>query len=78
MAIPEVKDAQGSFVQRQGRAPVPGFYFIGRPWQRSRGSALLVGVGDDAAVLTAQISRDLEVPGWSAPGAEIGASAQPL
>ncbi|MEO8287093.1 MAG: NAD(P)/FAD-dependent oxidoreductase [Chloroflexota bacterium] len=59
VAIPEVKDAQGNFVQEQGIAPIPNFYFIGRPWQRSRGSALIMGVGEDAAWITAHIVADL-------------------
>lgn len=51
VAIPEVKDARGTFVHHQGIALIPRFYFTGRPWQRSRGSALLMGVGNHAAVL---------------------------
>jgi putative flavoprotein involved in K+ transport len=58
VAIPEVKDADGTFVQRSGVAPVPHFYFIGRPWQRSRGSALLTGVGDDAALIKDHLLTD--------------------
>jgi putative flavoprotein involved in K+ transport len=59
VAIPEVKDAHGDFVQQQGLSPVPNLYFIGRSWQRSRGSALLMGVGADAQDLTAQIVQHL-------------------
>jgi putative flavoprotein involved in K+ transport len=59
VAVPAVKDAQGNFVQQRGVAPLPYFYFIGRPWQRSRGSALLTGVGADAAWLTDRIVTDL-------------------
>nr|MDQ3826958.1 potassium transporter [Actinomycetota bacterium] len=59
VAIPEVKDARGTFVHDQGIAPIPRFYFIGRPWQRSRGSALLMGVGDDAALIKDRIIEDL-------------------
>jgi putative flavoprotein involved in K+ transport len=33
----------------RGRTPVPGVWFIGLPWQHTRGSALLGFVGDDAA-----------------------------
>jgi putative flavoprotein involved in K+ transport len=56
--LPEVKDAHGNFVQQQGVGPLPNFYFIGRPWQRSRGSALIMGVGDDAAWMTDHILKD--------------------
>ena len=52
VAIPGVKDAHGTFVQRHGLSPVPNLYFIGRSWQRSRGSALFMGVGTDARYLT--------------------------
>jgi putative flavoprotein involved in K+ transport len=39
---------------------VPGLYFLGLPWQHTRGSALLGFVGDDAAhvVRAAQRHRD--------------------
>jgi putative flavoprotein involved in K+ transport len=73
VAIPEVKDAQGNFVHRQGRAPVPGFYFIGRPWQRSRGSALILGVGNDAAAIRGHIVRDLGAQ--ARPGAHLASPA---
>jgi putative flavoprotein involved in K+ transport len=59
VAIPEVKDEHGNFVQKQGVAPVPNFYFIGRPWQRSRGSALITGVGEDAAWIRDRIVAGL-------------------
>lgn len=51
--IPEAVDAAGAFRHTRGRSPVPGLYFVGRPWQTSQGSARLYGVGADAA----QISR---------------------
>jgi putative flavoprotein involved in K+ transport len=59
VAIPEVKDAHGTFVQRHGLSPVPNLYFIGRSWQRSRGSALFLGVGADARYVTDQIVKQL-------------------
>jgi putative flavoprotein involved in K+ transport len=60
VAIPEAVDARGTFVQEQGVSPVPGLYFIGRSWQHSRGSALLTGVGGDAALIVEQLDRDAE------------------
>jgi putative flavoprotein involved in K+ transport len=45
VAIPEVKDAHGYFLHHRGVSPVQDFYFIGRSWQWTRGSALFVGVG---------------------------------
>lgn len=55
--IPAVKDGRGQFIHREGISPVDGLYFIGRPWQRNRGSALITGVGADASTLLAQINR---------------------
>ncbi|MES2932689.1 MAG: NAD(P)/FAD-dependent oxidoreductase [Pseudomonadota bacterium] len=51
VAIPEAKNAAGAFIEVAGVSPVPGLYFIGRSWQTSRGSALLLGVGDDARII---------------------------
>jgi putative flavoprotein involved in K+ transport len=39
----------GRLVHDRGVTPAPGLYVLGRPWQRSRGSALLGFVGRDAA-----------------------------
>lgn len=49
VAIPEVLDGRGAFVERRGISPLPTVTFVGRNWQWSRGSALLAGVGADAA-----------------------------
>jgi putative flavoprotein involved in K+ transport len=59
VAIPEAKDGRGGFAQRAGLSPVPGLYFIGRSWQWTRGSALLHGVGDDAAFVVSRIAERL-------------------
>jgi putative flavoprotein involved in K+ transport len=59
VAIPEVKDGHGEFTHRDGISPVPGLYFIGRSWQWTRGSALLHGVGDDAARVVSRIAERL-------------------
>jgi putative flavoprotein involved in K+ transport len=59
VAIPEVKDAHGEFAHRDGISPVPGLYFTGRSWQWTRGSALLHGVGDDAARVVSRITERL-------------------
>jgi putative flavoprotein involved in K+ transport len=59
VAIPETKDPRGGFVHWRGVSPVPGLYFVGRSWQWTRGSALLGGVGDDAAYLASRISSRL-------------------
>ena len=59
VAVPEVKDASGGFVHWRGVSPVPGLYFIGRSWQWTRGSALLHGVGEDAAHVVSRITERL-------------------
>ncbi|MGH2391292.1 MAG: multicopper oxidase family protein, partial [Chloroflexota bacterium] len=56
---PQLSAEHGNFLQRQGLSPVPNFYFIGRSWQRSRGSALITGVGADAQCLTDPIIKQL-------------------
>ena len=40
----------GGVVHRRGVTDVPGLYFLGLPWQHTRGSALLGWVKDDAGV----------------------------
>ncbi len=41
----------------RGRSCTPGLWFIGLPWQHTRGSALLGFVGDDAAWVASGISE---------------------
>ncbi len=50
-----VRDARGAPLQRGGVSPVPGLYFLGLRWMRSRGSSLLGWVGEDAAWIAAQL-----------------------
>jgi putative flavoprotein involved in K+ transport len=59
VAIPEVKDAQGNFLHEQGIAPVRNLYFVGRPWQTSRASALIYGAGRDAELIMETILREV-------------------
>ena len=61
VAIPEVKDGEGNFIQSAGISPVKNLYFIGRSWQRTRGSALITGVGEDALYLTKHILQTWNV-----------------
>jgi putative flavoprotein involved in K+ transport len=60
VAIPEAKDPRGNCLHHRGISPVPHLYFIGRSWQWTRGSALLAGVGADAAYLTERIAKHLD------------------
>lgn len=55
VAIPSVKDAQGNFVHQKGISPVKNLYFIGRPWQTSRASAIIHGVSRDAEMIVRAI-----------------------
>jgi putative flavoprotein involved in K+ transport len=59
VAIPEALDTDGQFVHRRGVSPVPGLYFVGRPWQWTQGSSRLLGVGQDAAYVVNQIDKRL-------------------
>ena len=51
-----VFDADGHLVHERGVTASPGLYFLGLPWQHTRGSALLGWVEDDAEYLARQIS----------------------
>jgi putative flavoprotein involved in K+ transport len=52
--IPGVVDG-GQVLHERGAARVPGLYFLGLPWQHTRGSALLGFVKEDAAWLAEQM-----------------------
>jgi len=49
-------DANGQLAHERGVTASPGLYFLGLPWQHTRGSALLGWVKDDAEYLARQIS----------------------
>ena len=51
---PRAVDSAGSYVEDHGVSPVPGLFQVGRSWQGCRASALLCGVGDDAAHIVDQ------------------------
>lgn len=54
-----MKSPDGAYVHSRGVSPADGVCFFGQSWQRTRGSALLTGVGADAAYVTAEIARRL-------------------
>ena len=60
VAVPEAKDSRGQYLHHEGLSPVPKLYFLGRPWQRNRSSALIAGVGADALWLKNKIVAELE------------------
>ena len=47
----------GRVEHRRGVTAVPGLYFLGLPWQHTRGSALLGWVKDDAQHIASAIAR---------------------
>lgn len=49
--IPFAKDEQSGIIQEKGKSPMQGVFFLGKPWQRNRSSALIMGAGDDAAII---------------------------
>jgi putative flavoprotein involved in K+ transport len=54
LRIPDAVDSAGRYVEDHGVSRVPGLFHVGRSWQSCRVSALLCGVGDDAARIVAQ------------------------
>jgi len=55
--IPAAKNPDGSFAHVNGVSPVPNLFFVGRPWQRNRASALIMGAGPDADAIVKRISE---------------------
>jgi len=52
----EVRTQDGSIRQQGGSTDTAGLYVLGMPWMRSRGSALLTGVGADASRIARSIA----------------------
>lgn len=48
--------ADGQVLHERGRTRAPGLFFVGLPWQHTRGSALLGFVGTDAEWLSAHLT----------------------
>jgi len=57
--IPGATDERGTPVHDGGVSPVRGLFFLGRPWQRNRASALVMGVGDDAEMVVDQVRQTM-------------------
>ena len=49
-------DEAGKPLHEQGVSPVDGLYYVGLPWQTSRNSALIGGVGRDAEAIVRRIT----------------------
>ena len=43
-----VVDKKRKLIHNEGLAPIPGLYFLGYPWMRSRKSPILFGIIEDA------------------------------
>jgi putative flavoprotein involved in K+ transport len=55
---PGALDELGFPIHREGASTaVPGLYFVGVHFLRKRKSSLLIGVGEDAAIVARQIAR---------------------
>jgi putative flavoprotein involved in K+ transport len=54
-----VTDRTGALLHDSGRSPVPGLWFLGLPWLRSRKSAIIFGSLGDCAVIADQVSAFL-------------------
>ena len=52
-----ITDSGGKLVHRRGVTDVPGLYFLGLPWQHTRGSALVGWVKDDARFIAERIAE---------------------
>ncbi|MBP1153389.1 MULTISPECIES: NAD(P)/FAD-dependent oxidoreductase [unclassified Paenibacillus] len=55
LAIPGALDSSGRPLHDRGVSPVTGLCFLGLPWQHTRGSALIGGVGEDASYVVSRI-----------------------
>jgi putative flavoprotein involved in K+ transport len=61
--IPGVLDGRGKPVHERGISPVSGLYYLGLPWQYRRASALIGGVGEDAAFIVDHLFHEVGLPG---------------
>ena len=54
-----VLDARGVPVHEGGVSPVPGLYFLGFPWLRTRKSGIIYGIAEDAARIAKSVGEHL-------------------
>ncbi|WP_088104089.1 flavin-containing monooxygenase [Halalkalibacter urbisdiaboli] len=50
--VKNILDKNNKPIHERGCTKVPGIYFVGLPWQHTRGSALITGVSQDAEYIT--------------------------
>jgi putative flavoprotein involved in K+ transport len=72
-----VFDAAGGLLHERGVTASPGLYFLGLPWQHTRGSALLGWVKDDAEHIAHRISATAPPRPHRAAPATTPAAAHP-
>ena len=60
--IPSIRRADGAIIHRRGVTHAAGLFFLGIPWQHTRGSALIGYVQDDAAFIAGRIDSQLGDP----------------
>ena len=65
--VPEVTDGDGRVLHRRGVTAAPGLFFVGLPWQHTRGSALLGFVQSDAAFIVETLAASAEDAAARAP-----------
>jgi putative flavoprotein involved in K+ transport len=58
--VPEVTDENGLVRHRRGVTAAPGLFFVGLPWQHTRGSALLGFMRADAAFIAEALDAPVE------------------
>jgi putative flavoprotein involved in K+ transport len=66
-----VLDEDGAPIHHHGITDVPGLAFLGLPWQRSRGSALVGWVGQDAELLADHLDAHLRSARRSSSGVRV-------
>ncbi len=69
-----VFDAAGALVHQRGVTASPGLYFLGLPWQHTRGSALLGWVKDDAEHIAGLVAQAAEISEFAPAGSTTVAS----
>ena len=60
--IEDAKGPDGALLHEAGISPVKGIYFVGRPWQRNRASALIMGAGPDGETIVERLLSDRAKP----------------
>jgi len=56
LQIPGAQNGEGKPLHERGVSPFEGLYYVGLPWQTSRNSALIGGVGRDAEAIVQRIA----------------------